>query len=131
MARRCDLFVCDSESAFDGGVHCRIRCHAPQNFQRIPIYMRLEKLGLRCVTLFFCAELLVVPLAAQSESAAPRALTTVDYARAERFMPYNVAPLVFHTLRARPTWVTSGDNDERFWYSITVATGVEFVLFDA
>ncbi|MFN0112006.1 MAG: DPP IV N-terminal domain-containing protein [Blastocatellia bacterium] len=54
-----------------------------------------------------------------------RALTADDYARAEKFMGYNTAPLV---LRAgvRPTWLPDG----RFWYRVTTETGAEFVLVD-
>ncbi|MGE3190454.1 MAG: hypothetical protein AB7N90_12280, partial [Vicinamibacterales bacterium] len=49
-----------------------------------------------------------VPLAARQ--AAPAALTSDDYARAERWMGYNTAPLVFHA-SVRPTWL----DDDRFW----------------
>lgn len=54
-----------------------------------------------------------------------KALTADDYARAEKFMSYNTAPLV---LRAgvRPTWLPDG----RFWYRVTTETGAEFVLVD-
>lgn len=54
-----------------------------------------------------------------------RALTAADYARAEKFMSYNTAPLV---LRAgvRPTWLPDG----RFWYRVTTENGAEFVLVD-
>ena len=38
-------------------------------------------------------------------------LTTADYARAERFMGYNVNPLVYHSI-ARANWMGDG----RFWY---------------
>jgi dipeptidyl aminopeptidase/acylaminoacyl peptidase len=52
-------------------------------------------------------------------------LTAEDYARAEKFLSYNTAPLV---LRAgiRPTWLPDG----RFWYRVTTETGAEFVLID-
>ncbi|MGE0042741.1 MAG: DPP IV N-terminal domain-containing protein [Vicinamibacterales bacterium] len=62
-----------------------------------------------------------VPLAARQ--AAPAALTSDDYARAERWMGYNTAPLVFHA-SVRPTWL----DDDRFWYRNTVPGGAEFVL---
>lgn len=54
-----------------------------------------------------------------------RALTADDYARAEKFMNYNTAPLV---LRAgvRPTWLPDG----RFWYRVATENGAEFVLID-
>lgn len=53
-------------------------------------------------------------------------LTADDYARAERFMPYNTTPLVYGA-GVRPTWM-EGD---RFWYRTTRASGTEFVLVDA
>ena len=65
--------------------------------------------------------LLVIPCIAQT---APRALTDADYARAEKFMGYNVNPLVFHAVRA--TWLPDG----RFWYRDTSEQGVEFMAFD-
>ena len=54
----------------------------------------------------------------------PRALTTDDYARAEKFMGYNTDPLVYHS--GRPMWT----RDERVWYRDTDASGVHFVLFN-
>jgi dipeptidyl aminopeptidase/acylaminoacyl peptidase len=54
-----------------------------------------------------------------------RVFTAADYARAEKLMPYNVSPLVFHA-GVRPTWLS----DDRFWYRNTTPDGTEFVLFD-
>ncbi|MEW5901687.1 MAG: DPP IV N-terminal domain-containing protein, partial [Acidobacteriota bacterium] len=57
---------------------------------------------------------------------APRSLTAADYAQAEKFMPYNVTPLV---LRAgvRPTWLPR----DRFWYRNALENeGSEFILVD-
>jgi dienelactone hydrolase len=51
--------------------------------------------------------------------------TTEDYARAEKFMGYNVNPLVYHGV-ARPTWMEDG----RFWYRDNGPTGVTFVVVD-
>jgi len=65
-------------------------------------------------------------VAAQQTSDAPRALTAADYARAEKWMPYNTNPLVFRS-GVRPTWISG----ERFWYRITTAEGSEFLLVDA
>jgi Tol biopolymer transport system component/dienelactone hydrolase len=65
--------------------------------------------------LLFCA-----PLFAQ-----PRALTSADYARAEKFMGYNTTPLV-HRTGVRPTWLPG----ERFWYRVTTPAGSEFLLVD-
>jgi dipeptidyl aminopeptidase/acylaminoacyl peptidase len=63
--------------------------------------------------------------AAPGVAQSPRALTAADYARAEKFMSYNTAPLVKRT-GVRPTWLP----DDRFWYRITTAQGHEFVLVD-
>ncbi len=51
--------------------------------------------------------------------------TTEDYARAEKFMGYNVNPLVYHGV-ARPTWMEDG----RFWYRDNGPTGVTFMVVD-
>src|SRR5438270_824794 len=56
--------------------------------------------------------------------AAPRALTSADYAAAEKFMGYNTTPLVSGTVRAN--WLP----DNRFWYRNTTAQRSDFVLFD-
>ena len=54
-----------------------------------------------------------------------REFTAEDYARAEKFLPQNVFPLVVGgTVNA--TWL-SGD---RFWYRNTTLKGVEYVLID-
>ena len=60
------------------------------------------------------------PLAAQS-----RQLTADDYARAERYLGTNTAPLVSGS-NVRPTWLADG----RFWYRTTVPNGSSFVLVD-
>ncbi len=52
-------------------------------------------------------------------------LTTSDYAQAEKFMSYNVSPLVYHGV-TRPTWL----NDDRFWYRDSGPDGVTYVLVD-
>ena len=56
------------------------------------------------------------------------ALTAADYARAEKFMPYNTTPLVLHS-GVRPTWLAEGD--ERFWYRTITEKGPEAFLIDA
>ncbi len=66
-------------------------------------------------------------IAQQNASATPRALTTADYARAEKFMGYNVNPLVTHVM-GRANWLPG--EPERFWYRTTTAEGPVFVLFD-
>jgi dipeptidyl aminopeptidase/acylaminoacyl peptidase len=62
-------------------------------------------------------------VAAQQPSTA--AVTAADYRRAEKFLTYNTAPLVFHRVRA--TWLP----DDRFWYRNVGPDGIEFVLVDA
>jgi dipeptidyl-peptidase 4 len=57
-------------------------------------------------------------------SSALQTLTAADYARAEKFMGYNTAPLV--SGGGRVTWLP----DERFWYRRTTAQGSEFVLIN-
>src|SRR5260370_35311771 len=54
-----------------------------------------------------------------------RQLTTEDYAKAEKFMSYNVNPLVYHGV-ARPTWMEDG----RFWYRDNGPAGVTFMVVD-
>jgi dipeptidyl-peptidase 4 len=56
---------------------------------------------------------------------AGKVYTAADYAQAERFMDYNVNPLVYHTVED-PTWLGDG----RFWYRDSGADGVTFVLVD-
>ena len=54
-----------------------------------------------------------------------RQFTNEDYARAEKFMSYNVNPLVYHGV-ARPTWMEDG----RFWYRDSGSDGVTFMVVD-
>src|SRR5215470_8002322 len=54
-----------------------------------------------------------------------RALTADDYARAEKFMNYNTAPLALRAV-VRPTWIA----DDRFWYRVATEKGNEFILVD-
>jgi dipeptidyl aminopeptidase/acylaminoacyl peptidase len=65
--------------------------------------------------------LLAAPLAAQQ----PRQLTADDYARAERFLGANAAPLATGT-GIRPTWLEDG----RFWYRTTVPNGSAYFVVD-
>ena len=86
---------------------------------------RLKKTHLlKIATLMVSGFITSVPALAQQRGS--DALTAADYARAERFMPYNTAPLVFSS-GVRPNWLT----DERFWYSKSTAEGTEFVLVDS
>ncbi len=54
-----------------------------------------------------------------------RVYTTADYAQAEKFMSYNVDPLVFHTVE-KPEWLADG----RFWYRDAGPDGVTYMLVD-
>lgn len=56
---------------------------------------------------------------------AQNALTAEDYARAEKMLSYNTAPLVDRA-GVRPVWLPDG----RFWYRVLTPTGSEFVLID-
>ena len=67
----------------------------------------------------------LIVLAALPAFAQPRAFTSADYARAEDFMGYNTAPLVYRA-GVRPNWM---END-RFWYRVTTAEGAEFIVVD-
>jgi dipeptidyl aminopeptidase/acylaminoacyl peptidase len=49
-----------------------------------------------------------------------------DYTRAESFLPWNVAKLVFK-LKVEPHWIAQSS---RFWYRNQTRDGVEFVLVD-
>ncbi|MDQ6830068.1 MAG: DPP IV N-terminal domain-containing protein, partial [Gemmatimonadota bacterium] len=70
----------------------------------------------------FAALMLSAPLAAQQQRAT---ITAADYDRAEQYLTYKAAPLVFGA-GVRPTWMP----DERFWYRNATPKGSEFVLVD-
>ena len=55
----------------------------------------------------------------------PRQYTKEDYAKAEKFMPYNVAPLAY-TGVVRAKWLEDG----RFWYRDYKSDGWDFVIVD-
>ena len=57
---------------------------------------------------------------------AQKQLTADDYARAERFVPYNANPLVYHA-PVRPQWTA----DDHFTYRITMPNGSESFRVDA
>ncbi|QNI38347.1 DPP IV N-terminal domain-containing protein [Edaphobacter sp. 4G125] len=76
---------------------------------------------MKCVT----AGVLLASLSMAGTAQQGRQLTFEDYARAERFMNYNVNPLVDHTVE-HPVWLSDG----RFWYRDHTAEGTTFVLVD-
>lgn len=91
--------------------------------------------GIRCATAHTLL-ILLSALASAGAMAGGRVLTAQDYARAERFMPYNTQPLVDHAVDS-VHWL----DDRRFWYVdhdsggdhyrlLTVATGRISPMFD-
>ena len=69
---------------------------------------------------------LALPAARAQQSTPPaRILTTADYARAERWMPYYTVPLVSGGVR-NPTWLADG----RLWYRTTTTAGTAFIAVD-
>ncbi|TPV95093.1 MAG: S9 family peptidase [Myxococcales bacterium FL481] len=54
------------------------------------------------------------------------ALASADYARAERFLPWNIRKLVLNT-RLRPTWI----DGHTFWYRKDTRAGGSYVVVDA
>jgi dipeptidyl-peptidase 4 len=61
---------------------------------------------------------------ARAQAPAP-AMTAADYARAEKFMTYNVTPLVYRS-GVRGNWLA----DDRVWYRVTTEGGSEAMLVD-
>ena len=80
--------------------------------------MFLRRPLLHVLTLVLAA----APLFAQT---APRVYTDADYAKAEKWMPYNVAGLVQHAIE-NPQWLPDG----RVWYRDQSAKGVTFMVAD-
>jgi len=58
---------------------------------------------------------------------APRRLPRAVYERAESYLPWNVARLIFNT-SIRPNWLEGTDG---FWYKRSTRQGTEFVLIGA
>src|SRR5271170_3311675 len=67
----------------------------------------------------------ILSAAQQGNSGAPRVVTAEDYKHAEKFMAYNVRPLVFHDVRGK--WLP----EDRYLFRDTGPEGSEFVIFDA
>ena len=89
--------------------------------------------SLLALPLIFCAGALAQSTPPQDASAS-RVFTDADYARAEKFMSYNVDRLVYGEVfggggrgAAGPTWLPGN----RFWYRNTTPEGSEFVVVDA
>ena len=67
----------------------------------------------------------LAPFAQLAAQETGRTYTDADYAQAEKFMPYNVAPLVLHAVND-PVWLADG----RAWYSDAGAHGHTYFLID-
>jgi dipeptidyl-peptidase 4 len=90
--------------------------------------MRLHEsaLWLRCASVLAAVALSSASLSgAQQATGGVRSVTAADYEHAEKFLPFNISPHVFHKVHA--TWL-AGD---RFWYRDAGPDEIEFVLFDA
>ena len=72
-----------------------------------------------------CAAIGVVCWSAIAAAQAGRQYSAADYARAERWMDYNVDPLVYHTVKD-PVWLADG----RFWYRDLGPDGMTYMLVD-
>ncbi len=79
------------------------------------------------ISIFYTAFILVFAASAifAQKPAPARALTAADYARAEKMLSYNTAPLVDRN-NVRPNWLDDG----RFWYEVLMPTGREYVQVD-
>ena len=82
---------------------------------------RLRRLTLFAISMSFSAHMAA---ARPQEAGSPHAITSADYAHAEKFMGYNTNPLVYHAVH--PEWTA----DERLWYRDAGPEGDKFVLFD-
>jgi hypothetical protein len=75
--------------------------------------------------LWATAALAAVAAAEPARPDAAQPVTTEDYARAERFLAYNTAPLVLYS-PGPATWLSDGTA----WYSMQTAQGITAVLVD-
>jgi dipeptidyl-peptidase-4 len=72
------------------------------------------------------AAVAMLSVATLAPSRAPAQIARDDYARAERMLAWNAAPLV-HNAVVQPHWIGGTD---RFWYHRQTAAGKDFVLVD-
>src|ERR1039457_3438577 len=73
----------------------------------------------RAVTVAMCG------WCAMAAAQAGRVYAAADYAQAEKFMDYNVNPLIYHTVKD-PVWLDDG----RFWYRDLGPDGMTYMLVD-
>jgi dipeptidyl aminopeptidase/acylaminoacyl peptidase len=78
----------------------------------------LRSVNRAAVLALFCSS-------AMAAAQAGRVYTDADYAQAEKFMDYNLAGLVYHTLD-QPAWLADG----RLWYRDAGPDGVTYMLVD-
>src|SRR4029078_4474181 len=69
--------------------------------------------------------ILVAATAIFAHQPAPHVYTAEDYARAEKMLGYNTAPLV-DRYGVRPTFLDNG----QLWYRVLTPTGTEYVLIN-
>jgi Dipeptidyl aminopeptidases/acylaminoacyl-peptidases len=79
----------------------------------------------KILTLSFALFLFLTTNGILAQTNQTRALTAEDYARAERMLSYNTAPLIDRA-GVRPVWLPDG----RFWYQVLTPTGAEYVLIN-
>ena len=70
------------------------------------------------------AAALLFPIGAMAQETG-RTYTDADYAQAEKFMSYNVDPLVYHAV-SEPHWMP----DTRFWYRDAGPKGETYIVVD-
>jgi dipeptidyl-peptidase-4 len=70
------------------------------------------------------AALLLCPILSSAQETG-RTYTDADYAQAEKFMSYNVNPLVYHGVRD-PQWLP----DSRVWYRDSGPKGITYIVID-
>ena len=68
---------------------------------------------------------IALAFAATAQQANTKILTVSDYESATKFLGFNTGKLVYGN-DVRPVWLGDG----RFWYSVTTATGKDFVLIN-
>ena len=84
----------------------------------------MKKISTLQITLFLLITASTV-FAQQNAVYSPDAVTTADYDRAVKMLGFNTNRLVSRA-GIRPNWLPDG----RFWYSVSTATGSEFVLIN-
>jgi len=93
-------------------------------FQTFPHYNIAKSMNkIRSLSVAFT--ILVAATAIFAQQPAPHVYTAEDYARAEKMLGYNTAPLV-DRYGVRPTFLDNG----QLWYRVLTPTGTEYVLIN-